>query len=58
MTLESKPGYWSFFLKVKFRVRVKEVKTHIGSKEAIASKELKMSVRMMLGNTRLRLNLI
>lgn len=42
------------FMKVKFTVRVKAVKTHIGSKEAVVSKELKISERMMLGSTRLR----
>lgn len=42
------------FMKVKFTVRVKEAKTHIGSKEAMVGKELKISERTMLGSTRLR----
>lgn len=41
-------------MKVKFTVKVKEVKTHIGSKEKMASKELKTSARRMSGSTKLR----
>lgn len=42
------------FMKVKFTVRVKEAKTHIGRKEAMAGKEQKISGKMMLGSTRLK----
>lgn len=41
-------------MKVKFTVKVKEVKTHIGRKEKMASKELKTSARRMPGSTKLR----
>ena len=54
LDIENQAWLLLIFMKVKFAVRVKEVKTHIGSKEAMASKELKISVTRVLGSTRLR----